>query len=111
MSGLSLSLFFISCHQNDNFKYNRIVAFKFIVLLLMPLFFYGAGFNFKSLNYQIFIGKKITNDELQLVIQDPERAIISDLNVSSKIGYAFLNSIHHLFPIQTSLFLMTKKPR
>ncbi|MEC7173861.1 MAG: hypothetical protein VXW04_05080 [Bacteroidota bacterium] len=95
MSGLSLSLFFISCHQNDNFKYNRIVAFKNIVLLFMPLFvLIGAGFSFKSLNYQIFIGKKISNDELQLVIQDPERAIITDLNVSSKIAYAFpqLNS-------------------
>ena len=56
----------------------------------MPLFVLrGEGFNFESLNYRIPIGKKISKDELQLIIQDPERAIISDLDVSSKIAYAF----------------------
>lgn len=89
MAGLVLCFFFESSYKNNLINVRVISLVKWLLLLsILALVLRSAGFQATKLSYRIYVGGTVTKKELELIRNDPLRAIIPDGGFSAKIGYA-----------------------
>ena len=89
MAGLVLCLFFESSYKNNLLNVKFLFLIKWILLLsIFCLVLRSAGFKFNQLSYRIYVGGTVSKEELELIRNDPLRAIIPNGDLSAKITYA-----------------------
>lgn len=93
--GISTIIFFLSLY---NIKGKIIFIFPLISILYLSL--KSNGFDFEKINYKIWTGYQISDNDKELILNKSESSIILELNLNSKISYSKAKSIAPLFSYQ-----------
>ena len=100
MGGLALVLYFsVDLLEHRNTKpVNRMIIIFVLCISIVSL--RSNGFDFSKGYFRIYRGAPVSLQEKELIKNNPSEAIISNLNISSKIAYGFPNTVAPPFAYQ-----------